>query len=156
MPRIIKNGAIVEDQWQPLNPDNDGPASSQQILSLAQWLALDDKSGHAVQLEPGETPDPLFEHLAEIPLVAVHFPAFMDGRGFSYARELRERGYCGELRACGLFLRDQMTYLHRVGFDAFQMADESELGEALASLEDFSEHYQAAIDEPLPLFRRRG
>lgn len=156
MPRLIKNGAIVEDQWQPLNPDNDGPASSQQILSLAQWLALDAKSGQAVQLEPGETPDPLFEHLAEIPLVAVHFPAFMDGRGFSYARELRERGYRGELRACGQFLRDQMTYLHRVGFDAFQMADESELGEALASLDDFSEHYQAAIDEPLPLFRRRG
>ena len=156
MPRLIKNGAIVEDQWQPLNPDNDGPASSQQVLSLEQWLALDVKSGRAVQLEPGETPDPLFEHLTEIPLIAVHFPAFMDGRGFSYARELRERGYGGELRACGQFLRDQMTYLHRVGFDAFQMADESELEEALASLEDFSEHYQAAIDEPLPLFRRRS
>jgi len=60
------------------------------------------------------------------------------------------------LRACGQFLRDQKTYLHRVGFDAFQMADESGLEEALASLEDFSEHYQAAIDQPLPLFRRRG
>ena len=123
---------------------------------LEQWLALDDKSGRAVQLEPGETPDPLFEHLAEIPLVAINFPLFMDGRGFSYARELRERGYNGELRACGQFLRDQMTYLHRVGFDAFQMADESGLEEALASLEDFSEHYQASIDQPLPLFRRRG
>ena len=155
MPRLIKQGAIVEDQWQPLDPDT-SPASSQQVLALEQWLALDAKSGRAVQLEPGETPEPLFEHLAEIPLIAVHFPAFMDGRGFSYARELRERGYGGELRACGQFLRDQMTYLHRVGFDAFQMADESELEEALASLEDFSEHYQAAIDQPLPLFRRRS
>ena len=155
MPRLIKQGAIVEDQWQPLDPEG-SPASNQQILSLEQWLALDDKSGRAVQLEPGETPDPLFEHLAEIPLVAINFPVFMDGRGFSYARELRERGYNGELRACGQFLRDQMTYLHRVGFDAFQMADESGLEEALASLEDFSEHYQAAIDQPLPLFRRRG
>jgi uncharacterized protein (DUF934 family) len=155
MPRLIKQGAIVEDQWLPLDPEG-GPASNQQILSLEQWLALDDKSGRAVQLEPGETPDPLFEHLAEIPLVAINFPLFMDGRGFSYARELRERGYNGELRACGQFLRDQMTYLHRVGFDAFQMADESELEEALASLEDFSEYYQASIDQPLPLFRRRG
>ena len=155
MPRLIKQSAIVEDQWQPLDPDT-SPASSQQVLSLEQWLALDAKSGRAVQLEPGETPDPLFEHLAEIPLIAVHFPAFMDGRGFSYARELRERGYRGELRASGQFLRDQMTYLHRVGFDAFQMDDESELEEALASLEDFSEHYQAAIDQPLPLFRRRS
>jgi len=155
MPRLIKLGAIVEDQWQPLDPDT-SPASRQQILSMEQWLAVDDKSGLAVQLEPDQAPDPLFDYLADIPLIAINFPVFTDGRGFSYARELRERGYRGELRACGQFIRDQMTYLHRVGFDAFQMADESELEEALARLEDFSEHYQAAIDQPLPLFRRRS
>jgi len=107
-------------------------------------------------LEPGQAPAPLFEHLRAIPLVAINFPVFTDGRGFSYGRELRERGFTGELRASGHFIRDQMTYLARCGFDAFQLADESVLDEALASLQDFSEHYQAAIDQPLPLFRRRG
>jgi uncharacterized protein (DUF934 family) len=155
MPRLIKQGAIVEDAWQPVDADTEATGSDQ-ILSLEQWLALDEKPGRAVQLEPGQDLNPLFDHLAQIPLVAINFPVFTDGRGFSYGRELRERGFGGELRACGHFIRDQMTYLHRCGFDAFQMADDSELEEALVSLEDFSEHYQAAIDQPLPLFRRRG
>ncbi len=152
MPRLIKQGHIVENEWQPVDA---GVTGSHQILSLEQWLELSDKSGRAVQLESGQGPDPLFDHLTEIPLVTINFPVFTDGRGFSYGRELRERGFGGELRACGHFIRDQMTYLHRCGFDAFQMADESELEGALASLADFSEHYQAAIDQPLPLFRRR-
>jgi uncharacterized protein (DUF934 family) len=155
MPRLIKQGVIVENAWQPVDADSE-TTTSDQILSLEQWLALDDKSGRAVQLESGQDLEPLLDHLAQIPLIAVNFPVFTDGRGFSYGRELRERGYGGELRACGHFIRDQITYLHRCGFDAFQMTDDSELEDALDSLEGFSEHYQAAIDQPLPLFRRRG
>ncbi len=142
MPRLIKNGAIVEEQA----PD---------LLTLEQWLAAADKA-RPVQLEPGEAPLPLFDHLDEIPLVAINFPTFMDGRGFSYARHLRERGFRGELRATGQFIRDQLLYLSRCGFDAFQLADESQLEEAVASLADFSEFYQASPAQPLPLFRRRA
>ena len=155
MKRLIKAGRIVEDSWLPLDADAAHPGK-QQILSLDQWLQLGDKTGRALMLEPGQAPAPLLEHLQAIPLVAINFPVFTDGRGFSYGRELRERGFTGELRASGHFIRDQMTYLARCGFDAFQLADESVLDEALASLQDFSEHYQAAIDQPLPLFRRRG
>lgn len=154
MPRLIKQGQIVEDSWQLAEPDDEAP-STFHILSLQQWQALSDKSGRAVILQPGEEPAPLLEALDQIPLVAINFPVFTDGRGFSYARELRERGFSGELRACGHFIRDQLTYLQRCGFDAFQMADEASLEEALASLSDFSEFYQAAVDQPLPLFRRR-
>jgi uncharacterized protein (DUF934 family) len=155
MPRLINNGSIVEDQWLPVDADSAQPGAGQ-VLSLDQWLELADKSASALQLEPGQPPAPLFEHLAEITLVVINFPVFTDGRGFSYARELRERGYTGELRATGHFIRDQLTYLQRCGFTAFQMDDESQLEEALTSLNDFSEHYQAAIDQPQPLFRRRG
>jgi len=155
MPRLIKQGNIIEDTWCPMNPDVALPAS-RQIYTLPQWQQLIDKNGSAVQLEAGQEPTPLFPFLQEIQLIVVNFPVFTDGRGFSYARDLRERGYCGELRASGHFIRDQLTYLHRCGFDAFQMADESGLDSALASLRDFSEHYQAAIDQPLPLFRRRA
>jgi len=143
MPKLIKNGKIIEDQ-------------SPEVLDLEQWLQVNDRATRAVMLEPGETLAPLLEHIDDIPLVLVNFPTFMDGRGFSYGRELRERGYRGELRAVGHFMRDQLTYLSRCGFDAFQFEDEQELEEALASLADFSEYYQASIDQPEPLFRRRA
>lgn len=142
MPKLIKNAAIVEDD-------------SPEVLDLEQWLECEERSTRAVILEPGETLAPLLAHIAEIPVAMVNFPTFMDGRGFSYGRELREHGYSGELRAVGHFMRDQMAYLSRCGFDAFQLEDESQLEGALESLEDFSEYYQASIDQPQPLFRRR-
>jgi uncharacterized protein (DUF934 family) len=154
MPRLIKQGSIINDVWVPLNSDIALPASGQ-ICNLEQWLHLTDKSGSAVLLESGQEPAPLLGHLEKIVLVVVNFPVFTDGRGFSYARELREHGYKGELRAGGHIIRDQLTYLRRCGFDAFQLHDEDGLETALASLTDFSECYQAAIDQPLPLFRRR-
>ena len=130
---------------------------SGQICNLEQWLQLADKNGSAVQLEPGQEPAPLFDYLrADSAYRASISLCSLTGADFSYARDLRERGYRGELRAGGHFIRDQLTYLRRCGFDAFQMADESGLDAALASLTDFSEYYQAAIDQPLPLFRRRA
>ena len=153
MPRLLRDGAVIEDNWLPPNPDCH---QSNHLPTLTQWIELADKSGSAVQLEPGDSIEPLLEHLEELALVAINFPVFTDGRGFSYARELRERGFGGEIRAVGQFIRDQLHYLARCGFNAFQFDDESQLDGASASLEDFSEHYQAATDQPLPLFRRRG
>jgi uncharacterized protein (DUF934 family) len=155
MPRLIRDGAITEDTWSPLDIDSSAPVSGQ-VCSLEQWLQLANKNGSAVQLEPGDEVSALLGDLDRIALIQVNFPAFTDGRGFSYARELRERGFEGEIRAVGNFIRDQLTYLVRVGFNAFQLADESGLEASLASLKDFNEHYQAAIDQPLPLFRRRA
>ena len=154
MPRLIKDGTIVQDSWQSVDPESES-ALVGHVSTLAQWQAQDDKIGSAVQVEPGEGVQDLLENLDDIVLVVVNFPAFADGRGFSYGRELRERGYRGELRASGHFMRDQMTYLQRVGFNAFALADESTLDDALESLSDFSEYYQASADQPQPLFRRR-
>ncbi|MBA6412201.1 DUF934 domain-containing protein [Parahaliea sp. F7430] len=156
MPKLIKGAEIVNDErWKAPQPDAE-TVSEGVICTLAQWQALDDKAGSAVQLEPGDDVHSLLPHLQEIELIAVNFPVFTDGRGFSYARELRENGYQGELRAVGAFIRDQLHYLSRVGFDAFQLEDESQLEAAIKSLEDFSVHYQASISHPLPLFRRRS
>jgi uncharacterized protein (DUF934 family) len=154
MPRLIKHGAIIEDARPGLDPEVKAPAPGQ-ICTLEQWFQLTDKTDSAVQLESEQPPSPLFDFLEKIQLVVINFSAFTDGRGFSYGRELRERGYVGELRASGHFIRDQLTYLHRCGFDAFQMPEGTDLEAALPSLLDFTEHYQAAIDKPLPLFRRR-
>ncbi len=154
MPRLIKDGDIIEDSWLPVDAEHPS-ADAHRILTLDQWLALPDKSASGVQLEPGQAPAPLFPYLDEIALVAISFPVFTDGRGFSYARALRERGFNGELRACGHFIVDQLTYLRRCGFNAFQMNNEAQLEQALSRLADFSECYQSSVDQPLPLFRRR-
>lgn len=154
MPRLIKQGQITSDTWLPAAADA-AMAGESQLPTLQQWLALAEEHGSAVQIEPGDGVDALLPALDSLALVAVNFPLFTDGRGFSYARELRQRGYQGELRAVGEFLPDQLHYLRRCGFDAFQFADESRLEEGLRQLKVFSEHYQGAIDEPRPLFRRR-
>jgi len=110
----------------------------------------------ALRLEPADDPAAFADRLAGVARVEVNFPKFSDGRGYSIARLLRERyGYRGELRAVGDVQRDQLYYLSRVGFDAFQLREGEDAREALAALRDFSEAYQASVERPLPLFRRR-
>jgi uncharacterized protein (DUF934 family) len=110
----------------------------------------------ALRLEPGDDPAAFAGRLAAAGRVEVNFPKFTDGRGYSIARLLRERhGYRGELRAVGDIRRDQVFYLSRVGFDAFLLRDGEDAVDALAALGEFSEAYQASVERPLPLFRRR-
>lgn len=93
--------------------------------------------------------------MADLTIVAIHFPRFTHGRGYSIARLLRGRyGYRGELRAIGDILRDQMFYLARVGFDAFELRADQDPDLALRALHDFSEAYQTSSDRAA-LFRRR-
>lgn len=166
--RLIVDGAVVANDWRllPADETNDeisaaALAPGKVILPLAVWQRLrDDLAGRAgeigVWLNSDETADQLGPAAAELPLVAVHFPTFADGRGFTTARLLRERhGYTGELRAVGAFMRDQLTYLRRCGFNAFAYEGDQPLEGLLDSLHDFSESYQAAVDESRPMFRRR-
>jgi uncharacterized protein (DUF934 family) len=89
-------------------------------------------------------------------LIALCFPVFSDGRAYSSARELRQNmGYAGEIRAIGDVLRDQLFYMHRCGFNAFALRDDQDLELALSAFADFREGYQASVDRPDPLFRRR-
>ena len=72
------------------------------------------------------------------------------------ARILREQyHFNGELRAVGDVLPDQLFYMKRCGFDAYQLRADKNIEEALCSLNDFSVSYQAAVDEPLPHFKRQ-
>ena len=63
--------------------------------------------------------------------------------------------YAGEVRAIGDVLRDQLFFMRRCGFDAFALRADRDAVEALESFKDFSDTYQSATDQPLPLFRRR-
>jgi len=114
------------------------------------------ETGEVLRLEPGDDPAKVAERLGAVARVEVNFPKFTDGRGYSIARLLRERhGYQGELRAVGDVLRDQIFYLARCGFDAFLLREDQDAGEALSAFNDFSEAYQASVERPEPLFRRR-
>ena len=109
-----------------------------------------------MRLEPEDDVEPHLAVLLPLPLLAIAFPRFTDGRGYSLGRLLRERhGYRGELRAVGNVLRDQLFYMHRCGFDAFELQPGKSVTEALEAFAELSVRYQAAVDEPRPLFRRR-
>ena len=163
MPRLIRDGAVVEDDWILLSAEaetSDAPPAGNAIIPLDSWLALydakEDKNKRGVCVPGDADLDPIGAKIVRAPVIAVHFAAFMDGRGFSVGRLLRERfHFGGELRAVGHIIRDQLCYLRRCGFNAFQLAEDADLDSAIASLDDFQEYYQAAVDEPLPLFRRR-
>ncbi|NHN35818.1 DUF934 domain-containing protein [Pseudomaricurvus alcaniphilus] len=166
MPKLIKDFEIVEDNWQVLGLDGceasiDVPAGNV-IVPLAVWQAQKDQLQARAQtlgvwLNSDQMAEELGDDATQLALVAVYFPGFMDGRGFSTARLLRERyGFSGELRAFGDIFRDQLFFLKRCGFNSFSMPEGTDLEKNLASLQDFSETYQAACDQPLPLFRRRS
>ncbi len=107
-------------------------------------------------LEPGDDPARHAEAIAAARVIAVAFPKFSDGRGYSIARLLRERhAYRGELRAVGAVARDLLQPMARCGFDAFLLREGENVEEALAAFADFSDCYQATVPEPRPLFRRR-
>jgi uncharacterized protein (DUF934 family) len=160
MPRLIKDGAIVTDDWQLLSEEEatESVSKGKIILPLKLWQEqareFDNKVG--VWIDGDTDLSSVGNRIARLPLIAIKFPGFMDGRGFSTGRLLRERyQFTGELRAIGHIIRDQLCYLRRCGFTAFQFGEDEDLDAALHSLNDFQEYYQAAVDEPLPLFRRR-
>lgn len=92
----------------------------------------------------------LLERLDQLPMIAVEFPVFRDGRGFSVARILRRAGYQGQLRAVGQVARDQLGYLERCGFNAFELEGDSE--DALRAFGEISVHYQGCADDPRPIY----
>jgi uncharacterized protein (DUF934 family) len=164
MPRLIKDGAIVEDRWTLLRDAVSGadvPRYAPAIVPLAVWLAarsmLVARADIGVWLNPADDPGLLAGDCPALPLVAIEFPQFTDGRGYSIARLLREQyGFAGELRAIGDVLRDQLYYLRQCGFNAFAVRADRDLEDALKGLTDFSDNYQATVLLPVPLFRRRA
>jgi len=166
MALIIKDRNVVTDPWNRLELKADGglpetPGTGDIIVPLAMWRAqrahLLVRPGRiGVWLDSHEEPAAIAEDLRIFGVVAVNFPKFGDGRGFSTARLLRERyGWKGELRAVGDIFRDQLFFLASCGFDAFVLREGEDPREALAGFGVFSESYQASVERPQPLFRRR-
>jgi uncharacterized protein (DUF934 family) len=165
MRNIIKNRTVVADDWTVLRlnegeaPESTEVPAGKVIVPLKVWQAqrgkLQGRADLGVWLASNERPEELKGELEHFKVIAVDFPKFADGRGYSIAYNLRARlGYAGELRAIGDVLRDQLFYMHRVGFDAFAVREDKNIHDALKGLTDFSETYQSSWDQKNPLFRR--
>ena len=174
--QIIKGRSVVEDSWLVLRAAElpEGVKAEAEdiaalpvpagkvIVPVAVWnaqrealLARAANGEIGVWIASDERPEPLKDDLAKFAVVAVDFPKFTDGRGYSIAYNLRTRlGWTGELRAIGDVLRDQLFSMQRVGFDAYAVRADRDIHDALKGLSDFSETYQASVDQKVPLFRR--
>lgn len=166
--QIILHKAVVADDWQvwrlaaDQNPADSAVPAGKVLLPLAVWqaqgpnLAARVAAGEiGIWFASDERPEALRDQVAQFPVIAIDFPKFADGRGYSIAYNLRARlGFSGQLRAIGDVLRDQMFYMQRVGFDAFEPRADRNIHDALKGLSDFSESYQASLDKKAPLFAR--
>ena len=163
MSQLIKQRLIADDRWTLVRQAAtlaDVPDGVPVIVPLKLWIdrraALIARGEVGVWVAPDEDPAALAADVARLPLIAIDFPQFTDGRGYSHARLLRGRyGFTGELRAIGDVQRDQLHYLSQCGFDAFDIRPGKDAEAALAGLDDFADGYQLT-EQRLPWFRRRS
>lgn len=170
MQKLINTTEVIDDSWT-LLAQADSPdvlevvPGKNLLLPLSLWRdhreSIENYSGSvSVWLDSHEGLDDLravfTDGLTQLPVIALNFPAFADGRAYSTARELREKqGYEGEIRAIGDVLRDQLFYMSQCGFDTFALRHDQDIDTCLTAFKDFSTNYQATVTQPTPLFRRR-
>ena len=168
MAQLIKNGLAATDNWKVLelgegeSPETVALPVGDIIFPLAVWQARKDeivsRPTIGLLLQPADRVEDVAGELASFNIIAVNFPKFVDGRGYSTAALLRQRyGYTGELRAVGDVLHDQLFFMRRVGFTSYALKDGKNLAYALeAGFTPFGDAYQGATTQPQPYFRRRA
>ena len=161
MAQLIKNRAVAVDTWKTLKlaegetPETVALPEGDVIFPLAVWQARKAEivSCHkriGLLIEPDERVEDIVADLEYFIVIAVDFPKFVDGRGYSTASLLRQRyHYQGELRAVGDVLHDQLFFMQRVGFDSYALKDGKNLTYAIeAGFSPFGNAYQGATSQP--------
>ena len=164
MPKLIKRDRVVEDDWVVLPATAtlvDVALHDRVIVPFMLWSserdALRARGDVGVWLTPTDEPGLLADDLQHLPVIAVDFPKFGDGRGFSTARLLRDRyGFEGELRAIGDVFRDQLFFMVECGFDAFAVRQDLDPEKELAGLAVFNRTYAHSVRTARPWFRERA
>jgi uncharacterized protein (DUF934 family) len=159
---LLKAGRVCPDAYTTVGPDDDLPAGDI-IVPLERWQAERDalkrRPGKlGVRLKSDEPAASIADDLDIFAVVAIEFPVFRDGRGYSHARMLREQyGFGGEIRAVGDVLLEQLHFMVRAGFDAFELNSNDPEHDFAVAAGDFSVWYQPAADErPTALELRNG
>ncbi|KPQ01474.1 DUF934 domain-containing protein [Marinobacter sp. HL-58] len=166
MPDVItSDGSVRQDDWVIVPTPAEGESlvvpPEPALIPAGLWLAgkehYEGRDDIGVWLDSHEEPEMLAGVVNELPVIAVNFPKFSDGRGYSIARLLRERlNYRNELRAVGDVLLDQLQFMKRCGFDTYVLRADKDINKAARCLNFFTQGYQAATDTDIPLFRRRA
>ena len=149
---LIKERRIVEDRFVRVLDDAPLPDGAPVLLPASRFLA--DARDLVLRAAPTGVIWPNDRSVAELApyldwlaLVALVFPNFRDGRAYSQARLLRERHqFRGELRATGQVLRDQLLFLQRAGFDAFEVTKEKDAAVFAEIAQRYSVFYQPTGD----------
>ena len=158
---LLKNGKLVDDLWTVLDDEENPFSVDHPLITLESWKQneaeiIRHNKPIGIFLRSDQSPEKIGESMDRFSLVAIDFPVFTDGRGFSYARILREQlGYKGELRAVGDVRRDQYLYMLRCGFNAFEMKKDSDLEDWNDAAKEFSAFYQVTGDSTPWVLRRR-
>jgi uncharacterized protein (DUF934 family) len=146
---LLEAGRLVPDPWTPLAEGAAPTAGGAFILPLARWLAERESLAGSdarlgLRLPSATRLEPIAADLPRLALLALEFPKFRDGRGFTLARALRER-YCwsGEIRAVGHVIPDQYQFLARVGVTTVELPEGASPASWAAALRRFSIGYQA-------------
>jgi uncharacterized protein (DUF934 family) len=153
---LIRNGVVAEDPFVNAVGLAEVPATGPVIVSLDQWLAnLDSlmvrRDPLGICLRSDQNPEIIADDLDHFAVIALEFPVFRDGRAYSYARLLRERwGFRGELRAVGDVLLEQLHFMQRVGFDAFELKSNDPVEDWETAAGEFSVWYQSTGDGRAP------
>jgi uncharacterized protein (DUF934 family) len=154
---LTADGNWMADGWHVLREGGAFDPAQATLLPLGAYLHEAPGDSLGVWLAPDDDARALRERIGRVPLVAIEFPKFADGRGYSLATRLRTQlKYAGELRALGEILVDQLFMLRRVGFSSFALRADQSLAAARAALGRYSDAYQTASDATLPAFRRRA
>ncbi len=149
---LIKNGHFADDSWRSVADGEALPEGAPVIVSLSRWQAdkgslIQRNAPLGLRLKSNESPVDVADDLQRFSMIAIEFPSFRDGRGFSYGRRLRTQlGFTGEIRAVGHILPDQALFLDRCGFDAFEVKEGAKLSDWQRGLNEFSVWFQPALD----------
>lgn len=161
MQNLINQNSTLENNWQIVVDQASELPQGNILVEASYWLEnqseLSKRPNVGIYLNGDADLESLKDVLDSFEVIAVNFPAFADGRGYSLARLLKERyHYKGEVRAIGDVLIDQLYFMKRCGFDTYLLKDGLEAEKALQYFSTFSDPYQLAYDVPTPLFRRKA
>lgn len=158
---LIKNNAVIDDPFADATGQEKIPARGPVLVDFEQWQAhreqlLQRAAPVGIRLRSDQTPELIAADLSSLAMVALEFPVFRDGRAYSYARLLREQyGFSGEIRAVGDVLLEQLHFMERTGFDAFELESDDPLGDLQIASADFDVWYQPAADDRLSAMQLR-
>lgn len=154
---VFRAGRFEADAWARLSDDDPVPAEGGVLISAQRFLdetASGTLGGGPIGavIEPADRVADLAPYFSRLALIAVNFPKFSDGRGFSHATLIGRHGFTGELRATGNVLIDQIDFMKRLGFTSFEVGHAVTRRYLSQGRDPAPTHYYqpAVISEPAP------